>query len=392
MLGHSRERRSLRLRRVAGITVTGAVAVLSVSLTSYQSAGAASSAASAQGQLSSLKDSAIGSVVAPNGDQNPFALAVVPITAGALTQGNLLVADFSNAGGVAGQGMTIMQVNPTTHAASPFFSDPSASGPVGIAINPPNDFVWVGSYGAAGDGTGANDLLISPTGSLVATFNDTSTSDAASFLGIWGQGVSDVNGAVSFYWGNAGNATTGTGGGDVWRLDPHPTGPTNGQPINSTYTQIANGQAQTPAGGNAATAAGPQGFAFDASNGVLYETNDSSNTLYAIPGAATTRGPVTAKVVFSGEPLSSPENVVIDPANGNLLVANAGNNNLVEITPNGQVVADRHLARGEPAGALFGLAVSTDSVGNPVIYYGDDIENSLHELTVRHTSDSARGR
>lgn len=387
MLDHSRERTSLHLRRFAGITVTGAVVVLSTFLTSaQQSAGAASSAASPQGQLSSLKDSTIGPVLAPNGDQNPFGLAVIPTTAGVLTQGNLLVADFSNAGGVAGQGMTIMQVNPTTHVASTFFSDPSATGPVGIAINPPNDFVWIGSYGAAGDGTGANDLLISPSGSLIATFNDTSTSDAASFLGIWGQGVSDVNGAVSFYWGNAGNATTGTGGGDVWRLDPHPTGPANGQPINSTYTQIANGQAETPAGGNAATAAGPQGYAFDASNGVLYETNDGSNTLYAIPDAATASGPVTPSVVFSGAPLSSPENVVIDPANGNLLVVNAGNNKLVEITPNGQVVAVRNLAHGEPAGALFGLAVNTDGAGNPVIYYGNDVENALHELSIRHTT------
>jgi DNA-binding beta-propeller fold protein YncE len=92
-------------------------------------------------------------------------------------------------------------------------------------------------------------------------------------------------------------------------------------------------------------------------------------------------------VVFSGEPLNSPENVVIDPANGNLLVANAGNNSLVEITPNGQLVADRHLARGEPTGALFGLAISTDNVGNQVIYYGNDIENSIHELSVRHADN-----
>ena len=384
---HSSKLTSLRLRRVGGIIVTVVVVVASALLTSaHHSAGAASSAASPQGQLSSLKDSTIGSVVAPNGDQNPFGVAVIPTTAGVLTKGNLLVADFSNAGGVAGQGMTIMQVDPTTHVASTFFSDPSASGPVGIAINPPNDFVWIGAYGAAGDGTGANDLLISPSGSLVTTFNDTSTSDAASFLGIWGQGVSQFDGATSFYWGNAGNATTGTGGGDVWRLDPHPTGTANGQPLNSTYTQIANGQAQTPAGGNAATAAGPQGYAFDASNDVLYETNDSSNTLYAIPGAATASGPVTPRVVFSGAPLSSPENVVIDPANGNLLVVNAGNNKLVEITPNGQLVAARNLARGEPAGALFGLDVSTDSAGNPVIYYVNDIENSVHQLTMRHTS------
>ena len=193
---------------------------------------------------------------------------------------------------------------PTVRPAS-FFQGGPVAGPVGIAINPANDGVWIGDYGSAADGTAANDLLIAPTGQLKATFTDASTTNAASFVGVWGQGVSAADGTVNFYYGNAGNATTGTGGGDVWRLTPNPTGPANGQPLNSNYAQIATGQGQTPAGGNAATAAGPQGFAF-AANGTLYETNDADNALYAIPGAATATGPVHVRTVYRGHSAAEP--------------------------------------------------------------------------------------
>lgn len=346
---------------------------------------------SPQAGLSKLRDRTIGSVVAPNGDNTPYGLAVVPKTVGRLTAGDVLVVDFTNRAGVAAGGTSILQVNPSTGTTSVFFAGAPVAGPVGVAINPVNDGVWIGDYGSAQDGAGANDLLIAPTGKLTATFTNATTHDAADFTGVWGQGVSDANG-VSFYWGNAGNAGTGTGGGDVWRLTPHPTATTpNGQPVNSTYARVATGQAETPAGGNAATAAGPQGLAFDQASGVLYETNDANNTLYAIPDAATANGPQSATVVYHGPALDSPENVVIDPATGNLLVVNAGDNTLVEITPTGRVVAARRLAPRRPAGALFGLATGTDSAGNPVIYYDNDNTNTLHELVVPTHPQGHRG-
>ena len=328
-----------------------------------------------------LQDETVASLVAPNGDGNPFGIAVVPLTIGNLTAGNLLVDEFGDKNGTPGAGTTILQVNPITGATSVFFQGDPVAAPVGVAINPANDGVWIGDYGSAADGTAANDLLISPTGTLIATFTDATTSGAASFVGVWGQGVSSGIGAISFYFGNAGNAATGSGGGDVWRLTPHPNGPINGQPVNSTYVQIANGQGETPAGGNAASAAGPQGFAF-APDGTMYETNDADNALYAIPDAATTTSPVTPRIVYNGPALQSPENVAVDPANGNLLVVNANDNRLVEITPNGHVVASVNLAKHQPAGALFGLATGTDSEGRPVLYYGNINTNTLHELVL----------
>jgi len=371
---------SHRRRRGAAAAALGAVTVSAAAITAL-SAGAAS-AAPLPNPLGHGPDKTVASLIAPNGDRDPFGVAVVPLTAGNLTAGNLLVAEFSDQHGTVGAGTTILQVNPTTGQTSAFFQGGPVAGPVGIAINPANDGVWIGDYGSAADGTAANDLLIAPTGKLIATFTDATTKNAASFVGVWGQGVSSANGMISFYYGNAGNATTGTGGGDVWRLTPHPTGPVNGQPVNSTYAQIAKGQGQTPAGGNAATAAGPQGLAF-AANGTMYETNDADNALYAIPGAATATAPVNVRTVYRGPALQSPENVVIDPANGNLLVANANNNRLVEITPRGKVVASVNLARHQPAGALFGLAIGTNAAGKLVLYYGNSDTNTLHELVLQ---------
>jgi hypothetical protein len=376
-------------RRHRGV-VAATLAAVAVSATAITGlSAAAANAAPVANPLGHGPGKTVASLIAPNGDRDPFGMAVVPLTSGNLTAGNLLVAEFSDKNGTAGAGTTILQVDPSTGTTSVFFQGAPVAGPVGIAINPTNDGVWIGDYGSATDGSAANDLLISPAGQLLATYTDTTTKGAASFVGVWGQGVSSANGTVSFYYGNAGNATTGTGGGDVWRLTPHPTGPVNGQPVNATYAQIATGQSQTPAGGNAATAAGPQGYAF-AANGTLYETNDADNALYAIPGAATATRPVRARTVYRGYPLRSPENVVIDPANGNLLVASANNNRLVEITPCGKVVASVDLARHQAAGALFGLAIGTNAAGKPVLYYGNSNTNTLHELVLqaRTTADS----
>jgi hypothetical protein len=367
-------------RRHRGASGIALVALTVIAPTLAAVSAAPANAAPVLGPPGHLQDRTVASLIAPNGDRDPFGIAVVPLTSGNLTAGDLLVAEFSDQYGTAGAGTTILQVSPTTGETSVFFQGAPVAGPVGIAINPANDGVWVGDYGSAADGTAANDLLITPTGQLKATYTDATTQGAASLVGVWGQGASLDNGTVSFYYGNAGDATTGTGGGDVWRLTPHPTGPVNGQPVNATYAQIANGQGETPAGGNATSAAGPQGFAF-AANGTLYETNDANNALYAIPDAATATAPVTAQVVYRGHALQSPENVVVDPANGNLLVANANNNRLVEITPSGRVVASLDLARHEPAGALFGLAIGTDATGNAVLYYGNSDTNTLHELT-----------
>jgi hypothetical protein len=45
--------------------------------------------------------------------------------------------------------------------------------------------------------------------------------------------------------------------------------------------------------------------------------------------------------------------------------------------------ASVNLARHQPAGALFGLAIGTDTAGKLVLYCGNSDTNTLHELVLR---------
>ena len=268
------------------------------------------------------------------------------------------------------------------------------SGPVGIAINPVNDLVWLGDFGAT-DGTTANVLVLLPDGAVKAQLSAQTTHVATgqqpAFAGVWGQGVSQLpSGQVSFYYGTTGSGPAGAGGGSVYRIDPHPTGPANGQPLNATYVQLATGLGDNATAValpvTAANAAGPQGFAYDPTTGTLYVADDASNTITAIPNAATATGPTaTTTVPVAAGVLDVPENIALAP-NGNLVVANAGNNTIAVIDPTtgatvGVAVVDHHAP-----GALFGLAVVPDAHGTSTtatsVLYVDDNFNTLNELVI----------
>ena len=46
-------------------------------------------------------------------------------------------------------------------------------------------------------------------------------------------------------------------------------------------------------------------------------------------------------------------------------------------------MASVDLARHQPAGALFGLAIGTNAAGKLVLYYGNSDTNTLHELVLQ---------
>jgi len=339
-----------------------------------------------QAQLVRAANRMIASTVPANGDTNPYGVAIVPFSSGKLVGGDVLVTNFNNSAGLAGAGTTIVQIDPRTGASSLFYQgSKTVVGPVGIVFNPAKDVVWLGDYGPANaqgvyDGAQANVDVILPSGKLVATFNNATTGTHI-FNGVWGQGVSDVNGHIAFYWPNAGDGTTGTGGGGVWRLNP--LAGNVGQPLESTYDLVAKGlgYANTP-GTNASNAGGPQGMVYDPANGTLYVTDDVTNQIIAIPDAASASGPVTTKVIASGGRLDAPQGIALNPTNGDLLVVNgAGNNDLLEYTPAGKLVAHRDLLPGQAPGALFGLAATETPSHQLVVYYGDDDTNTLWQLT-----------
>jgi hypothetical protein len=322
------------------------------------------------------------SITASNGDNNPYSLAVVPFSSGNLVAGDVLVADFNNSSGTQGAGTSIVEVNPTTGKTSTFFQSSAMTGPVGIAINQANDIVWVTYYGSTANGSGGGFMVIKPNGTMLANFNNSNSSTSTNNQ-LWEApwGAAFAKGA--FFWSNAG--TTKSGQGEVWRLNPNPTGTSNGQPLNSTYQLLAElpeGNYGTT-GPTPSTVAGPQGEVYDPANGYLYVADDANNTIYAIPNALTAQSPETPIVVSNSPLLQSPQNIAINPVNGMLLVVNgATNNDLVEINPaNGAVIGVRSLDPTPGGGALFGLATAQSANGQTQIYYDDSVSNTLNVLS-----------
>jgi hypothetical protein len=66
--------------------------------------------------------------------------------------------------------------------------------------------------------------------------------------------------------------------------------------------------------------------------------------------------------------------------NGNIIVGNTGDNNLIEISQAGLLVGSQTLDDGA-AGALFGLAVSGHTAAQTSIYFNDDNDNTVKVLT-----------
>ena len=56
----------------------------------------------------------LASTVADNGDLNPYALIVAPVSAGKIQQGDVLVDNFNKVSNLQGTGTTIMDYNPAT--------------------------------------------------------------------------------------------------------------------------------------------------------------------------------------------------------------------------------------------------------------------------------------
>jgi hypothetical protein len=83
----------------------------------------------------------------------------------------------------------------------------------------------------------------------------------------------------------------------------------------------------------------------------------------------------TGRTFTAGGNLSTPLGLALAP-NGNVLTVNAGDGNLVETRPTGQI-AVRVLDTTTGAGSLFGLAVNPSARS---VYYVDDGTNTLNLL------------
>lgn len=352
------------------------------------------SQAAPQGFLETIKRHAtLINTVPENGDQNPYAIAVAPASAGAIKAGDVLVDNFNDAANLQGTGSTIVDYHPDTKTMSVFATVPRElkECPGGIGLSTAmtmlrSGWVIVGST-PSNDGTtttkGAGCLIVlDSSGKVVSTITGENINDP------WGNmAVVDNGDSATLFVSNAG---FGVGGpkpgpdGEVpvfkqstvvrLELDTQP-----GQiPVVKKQTVVASGfGAQADKG---VFLIGPTGLALSANRKQLYVSDAIGNRITVIddPMTRDTSAGVGRQLTADGF-LHRPLAMATAP-NGHLLVTNALNGQVVEIDPQEakQLYArwiDTDKAQSPPgSGDLFGIAMTPQGDG---FYYVQDDVNTL---------------
>jgi hypothetical protein len=326
----------------------------------------------------------IGSTVPANGDVNPYGVAVVPMTSGALVKGDILVSNFNNSSNLQGTGTTIDEIDAAGKITLFATLDPNnlpGACPGGIGLTTAlvalkSGFVIVGSLPTS-DGTAATAqagclIVLDSTGKAVLTLAGNGIN------GPWDMTALDLDHAAVLFVTNVLNGTVAANGsvvsqGSVLRIvlsTPH-----GGVPREVARTIIAShfGERTDPA----ALVIGPTGLglAFD---GRLYVADTLQSRIAVIPNALFRLGDAGAGITVSqGGALNGPLGLTIAP-DGHIVTANAGDGNMVETTPGGRQVAVKAVdVSQQGGGTLFGLAIAPNQKG---VYFVDDGNNTLNLL------------
>ena len=369
-------------KRAVGLLAVAAAATAAGVLPAAASTGAAGSFI---GGLTNV--ATVASTVPANGDVNPYGVAIVPRSHGQLTGGDVLVSNFNNArttaspGGQQGRGTTIVEISPGGKR-KPFATIPSTPGrPVGLTtalVALRSGWVIVGSLPTA-DGTSAT----ATPGELFVLDASGKVREVISGHGIdgpWDATALDLGSVADLFVSNVLNGITNgqpaaTTNGNVVRLTLSLTGSV---PHVVASTVIANGiSVHTDP---AALIVGPTGVALGA-GGTLFIADTVHSRIAKVPDAIFRSNPVNAgasSATASTDPhLSGPLGLTLTP-NGDLLAANGGDNDLVELTQGGKFVAVRDVDTADPpGGALFGLAATAYP---RQVYFVNDDTNTLNVL------------
>ncbi len=334
------------------------------------------------------------STVTDNGDLNPYAIVVAPVSAGKIVKDDVLVDNFNNLSNLQGTGTTIVDYRPSTKQTTLFAKLPQklAQCPGGVGLTTAmtmlkSGWVIVGSTPST-DGTTATKgdgcvLVLDPNGQMVAAWSGPTINDP------WGNmAVIDNGDTATLFISMAG---FGLQSPDV--IDPATKFPVRIKkatvlrlqlqipqgkpPVLVSQTVVGDGFSQRADRDNFLL--GPTGLALGPDH-TLYVTDGLDNIITAIPDALDrTTSAGTGKVVTQGGLLNWPLAMVYTSA-GHLLACNGKDGQLVEIdTVTGKQIysqwIDSDQAQSPPGnGDLFGIAMTPNGDG---FYYVEDDMNTL---------------
>lgn len=338
------------------------------------------------------------STITDNGDVNPYAVIVAPVSAGTIEKGDVLVDNFNNMSNLQGTGTTIVDYSPTTKRMKLFARIPQhlAGCPGGVGLStamtmlksgwlivgstPSTDgttrtlgkgcLIVLDSHGAVAT-TWSGPLINDPWGNMATLDNGSTASLFISMAGygLHGPAVRDPKTGNSEILHNA----------KVVRLNL--SIPAGKPPAITSRTVVADGIEQQADLDNFLF--GPTGVALGPDH-TLYVSDGLQNRIIKIPDAVarmTSAG--TGVTLTSGGLLKNPLALVMTP-DGDLLASNGLNGQVVEIEAltGKQRYAqwiDVDQAQSPPGnGDLFGLAMKPDGTG---FYYVEDDLNALFENT-----------
>jgi hypothetical protein len=328
----------------------------------------------------------VASTVPPNGDLNPYGVAIVPRTIGKLVSGNILVSNFNNSANLQGTGTTIMNIAPD--GSTDLFAQIDSStlpgqcpGGVGLTtalVVLSTGWVIVGSLPTS-DGTAATAqagclLVLNNSGTVTETITNVMIN------GPWDMTALDGGATATLFVTNVLNGTVAANGsivqgGTVVRIHTAQTDTT----MPSVEDMLVIGSGFSERTDPAALVIGPTGLGLGP-GGVLYVADTLKNRIVSIANAVNRTSDAHDGQTFSQvSTLNAPLGVAVRSNHAELLVVNGDNGLLIGLNGNGtQKSAGLISKSGSPpgAGTLFGLATSPSG-----LYFVNDGTNTLNLLT-----------
>ena len=331
----------------------------------------------------SSRISTVASTVPPNGDVNPYGVAVVPMSTGSLVRGDILVSNFNNAQNLQGTGTTIVQISPAGGFSVFAQINPRrlpGPCPGGIGLTTAlavtrTGWVFVGSLptsnGMANTAKAGCILVLDKRGHVVETFA------GSPINGPWDMTELDDGDRVALFVTNVLNGTVAGGGnvvnrGTVVRIDLRTSMSNMPQVMGMTIIGSGFSERTDPA----ALVIGPTGVGLTAGDDALLVADSLNNRIAVIMNPVNRMGSAgTGRTLTMGGALNDPLGLATT-STGDVLTTNGDDGFLVRTNAQGMQVNKLLLDdSGSPpgAGALFGLALRPGGG----FYFVDDAQNTL---------------